>query len=305
MKILVSPLDWGLGHATRSSALVSKFLAKGDEVVLAGSGNSINMLSADFPQLRCLQLKSFSPFFFRYLPQWIAITMQVPYFVWCIAKEWQQMCKLQETEHFDLIVSDNRYGVRSSKCKNILVTHQLAPITAMWAPEWFNRLFAKCLAKLINKFDEVWVPDIKEFPNGLAGRLANPQYINIPVRTIGLLSRLKPLNNKTLNNNKINHLAIISGPEPQRTLMQKQIEKLFAKMEGTKIIFDGKHHTHSSHLAQCIENAEHIYCRSGYSTIMDIVALNKTAILIPTYGQAEQEYLCEKMQQFGFSTIKN
>lgn len=298
MKILVSPLDWGLGHSTRLSALVFQLYADGNEIVLAGSGLSLQLLTADHPTLRCMQLKSFSPFFFRHLPQWIAISVQVPWFVWCIIREWWQVRKLLSAEAFDMIVSDNRYGVRNNKCKSILLTHQLSPITAMWAPEWFNKIFAWCLAQMINRFDEVWVPDISPYPNGLAGRLANPEYISTPIRTIGLLSRLK--RPQTVSSEHIDHLAIISGPEPQRSLMQERIEKLFASLSGTKVICDGQHYTSPEYLAQCIAQAEHIYCRSGYSTIMDLVSLNKKATLMPTYGQAEQEYLCKRMQDFGF-----
>jgi len=303
MKILVSVLDWGLGHATRTSALVGRLVAEGNDVVLAGSGKSIAMLCNDYPQLRCLKLKSFSPFFFRYLPQWVAITLQVPCFLLYIFKEWWQVHKIIAKEKFDMIISDNRYGVRNKKSCSILLTHQLSPIVAMWAPEFINTLFARCLSIFINRFDEVWVPDIADFPNGLAGRLADPRFVKIKVKTIGLLSRLEKRSD--ISASVINHLAIISGPEPQRTMFENEINQIFARSIGVKKVFNGVGYISAEELSMSVQQAQQIYCRSGYSTIMDLVKMGKKAKLKPTKGQAEQEYLAERMCQFGFSKLEN
>lgn len=302
MKILISPLDWGLGHATRTSALIKQLLADGHDIVISGSGKSIKFLQSDYPYLRSIELNSFSPFFFRHAPQWIAITLQVPWFLLCQLREWIRTQRIMTNEHFDMIISDNRYGVRCTKCKSILITHQLSPITASWAPQWINTAFAWCLSIWINKFDEIWVPDIYPYPNGLAGELAKPTYIRTKIKTIGLLSRLEQYAPSNLP--PIEHLAIISGPEPQRTIMEDMIRNIFSHLDGEKIIFNGRQHTNAIELSSCIQRAKNIYCRSGYSTIMDLVKLNKTANLIATYGQAEQEYLCERMVKFGFKHIE-
>jgi predicted glycosyltransferase len=50
-------------------------------------------------------------------------------------------------------------------------------------------------------------------------------------------------------------------------------------------------HLPADELRQEIERAEWVISRCGYSTIMDLVALQKKALLIPTPAQTEQEYL--------------
>lgn len=306
MKILVAPLDWGLGHATRTSCLVGRLLKDGHEVILAGSGKSLDMLSGDYPQLDMLELKSFSPWFFRRLPQWLAITIQVPKFIYYYICEKRKTQKIADRLGIDMIVSDNRYGVRADGCRNIMVTHQLSPIAARWAPEWFNGMLAKMLSRWLNRFDEIWVPDIKPFPDGLAGRLADPRYVRTKVVTVGLLSRLNPgcevTGKETQASKEVDRLAIISGPEPQRSIMERRIKSMFDQKGGNNVILDGKHHTNPVVISALVENAKEIYCRSGYSTIMDLVKMGRTAYLTPTRGQAEQEYLCERMAELGFKS---
>lgn len=296
----MSPLDWGLGHATRTSCLVGRLLSEGHIVTLAGSGPSIKLLSDDYPELECLELRSFSPWFFRYLPQWLAIIVQVPKFVVYYLLEKNRLKHIARVRVFDMIVSDNRYGLRLDGCRNVLVTHQLSPIIAMWAPNVLNRMFGWMLARWINRFDEVWVPDDKPYPCGLVGELSNPRFIKTRVKTIGILSRLSRNVLALKDKSKIDYLAIISGPEPQRSMMEEEVRRMFGGLTGEKVILDGKSYTKPEDMSNIIERAENIYCRSGYSTIMDLIKLGKVANLLPTSGQAEQEYLCERMLSYGF-----
>ncbi|MCQ2227574.1 MAG: hypothetical protein MJZ01_06690 [Bacteroidales bacterium] len=317
MRILVSPLDWGLGHASRLSPVVQHYLSNGDEVVIAGQGRSLMLLQSDFPTLKNLQLKSFSPRFCKKAPQWLAISLQLPVFFWRIISEYRETRKIVANENIDLIISDNRYGVRSRQCKSILITHQLSPKAASWAPVWFNTVLARGIAWFANSFDEIWIPDEKPFPDGLAGDLANPRFIKTKVKTIGLLSRLKASGITTHN---ISHLAIISGPEPQRTIFENKIASLFQKKNGPKVIIRGItenqceseengikmiNSANPEQLSELISAAENIYCRSGYSTIMDLRALGRQAFLCPTPGQAEQEYLCKRMTGPNFQKLEN
>jgi predicted glycosyltransferase len=52
-------------------------------------------------------------------------------------------------------------------------------------------------------------------------------------------------------------------------------------------------HLQDEALSKAIRNAEVIVCRSGYSTLMDLYALNRKAYLLPTPGQREQIYLAQ------------
>jgi len=315
VKILVSVLDWGLGHASRTSEIVSRELAAGNEILLAGSGNSFELLKKDHPQLKTVELKSFSPWFFRYLPQWLAISIQVPKFLYYIHREKNDTERIVKEEHIEKIISDNRYGVRSASCESILITHQTYPIITSWAPQIINTIFAKALSKWINKFDKIWIPDIAPYPNGLSGKLSNCKYITVPTLTIGVLSRMN-LTTRQAGHNHIEKLAIISGPEPQRSIFERDMTKTFSDTPGKCMIIRGipqglskvqqQHniefvdHCDAQQLRNAIDNSTDIYCRSGYSTIMDLWALNKRASLNATKGQAEQEYLEKRMGKFGF-----
>jgi hypothetical protein len=108
------------------------------------------------------------------------------------------------------------------------------------------------------------------------------------------------------NDKKYFATAIISGPEPQRSLLQQKLTEVFLSWNKPCAILTGTPelvgHTQNNwvdvfpHLmdhdfVQLIQQSQHIICRSGYSTIMDLHALKKSALLIPTPGQTEQEYL--------------
>lgn len=227
--------------------------------------------------------------------------------------------RIVEKYGVDMIVSDNRYGVRSKDCKSVIITHQLSPHITSWCPRWIERFFGRCIGRLLNKFDEIWIPDIREYPDGIAGDLTKPSSnLKKKIVNIGILSRL----NKDVETlpYRIDHLAVISGPEPQRTLFEEQITKDFATLSGRRVIVSGKteegensttidengiemiSHCSTEYLSQLIKSSEHIVCRSGYSTIMDLMEMGKRGYVVPTPGQAEQEYLANRIKMFGFFT---
>lgn len=314
MKILVSALDWGLGHATRIEPIINYLEDNGHSVVIAGSGNSLQLLKRDFPNLECAELQSFSPWFFKHLPQWLAIAIQVPNFLLSIKKEYKLTQSLLNKYDIDIIISDNRYGVRSEKCKSYIITHQTSPKISSWCPHWFEKILSKRLCKYINKFDECLIPDKEPAPNGLSGILSDTQYVTTSIRYIGYLSRLSLAKGECMTNN-VKWLAIVSGPEPQRTLLEKSISNFFKQKDGRRVIIQGLANKHESntidgieYISHCsptelkslIKNADNIICRSGYSTLMDLLTLNKKALLIPTPGQAEQEYLAIRAKELDF-----
>lgn len=317
MRILVSPLDWGLGHATRSVPIIRRLLKKGHEVDIAGSGRSIALLQQEFPDLQCFELKSFSPKFFHGNAQWLAIALQVPKFLIAIFSEKRATQTLVNQRGYDAIISDNRYGVRDRRCRSILVTHQLSPRIAKHCPAFLERILAYAICGLANKFDYCLVPDIQLFPTGLVGELSRPRRLKIPIHAIGILSRLNCNEAKQITS--INWLSILSGPEPQRTIFENLILEQFKRLSGKRVIVRGvaekmEHteidgiellsHCDAPTLSTLIQNSRVIVCRSGYSTIMDLVSMKKTALLVPTPGQAEQEYLAVRMQEFGFKTCE-
>lgn len=317
MKILVSPLDWGLGHATRIVPIIRRLQKKGHTIDIAGSGKSIALLRLEFPELQCFELKSFSPRFFKSNAQWLAIAMQVPQFLFAILREKRATQKLVNQNNYDVIISDNRYGVRDSRCRSIILTHQLSPHIAKWCPKFIEKLLAFAICSLVNKFDFCLIPDIHTYPRGFVGELSQPLGLKIPMHAIGILSRLT--NTKAEEISPIDWLAIISGPEPQRTVFENLILAKFKTQTGKCVIIRGlankiEHtktddielysHCDAATLSILIQNSRTIICRSGYSTIMDLIAMEKKALLVPTPEQAEQEYLAQRMREFGFEAIE-
>lgn len=53
----------------------------------------------------------------------------------------------------------------------------------------------------------------------------------------------------------------------------------------------------STQLEQGLQESSLVLCRSGYTTVMDLVKLDKKAFFIPTPGQFEQEYLAKKLKK--------
>ena len=224
---------------------------------------------------------------------------QIPKFLKAINKENKIAKKLAKDYKVDIIISDNRYGFRSKITKNIFICHQLQII----APKLFSKTLNSINHSLINKFDFCWIPDTSETPN-LSGKLSD--YRNSGTIKIGPLSRFKtPVESKTKH--KYKFIGILSGPEPHKTKLEKILIKEFQKIEFKCAIINGKiaksknkaknidfyPHQKTQEFKSLIEQAETIICRSGYSSIMDLSILQKEAILIPTPGQTEQEYLAK------------
>ena len=252
-------------------------------------------------------------------------------FYLAIKKEHQLIEKIVEENNIDFIISDNRYGLWSKKVKSIIITHQLfvkTPVGSFFANQKIE--------KLINNFDECWIPDVENEPN-LSGDLSHQKNIKFSHRFIGPLSRFSTTERSPKKEGcggvieEYDVIVIISGPEPQRTIFENLILEqlknsqlkavvvrgLPNKIKGTGDKGQGTkdkevrkginifNHLKTEELQDFILNSKWVVARSGYSTIMDLVALGKKAILIPTPGQTEQEYLAKyHFEQGNFYTQK-
>ena len=160
---------------------------------------------------------------------------------------------------------------------------------------------------IIKKYRECWVPDFEGTIN-LTGKLGHVNHPNLKTKYIGPLSRLQ----KKLVPKKYDLLIILSGPEPQRGMLEKHLKAEIVNYNGTIIFIEGNiekeqkittigtviyyNFMNSNELEQAFNESEMVLCRSGYTTIMDLAQLRKKAFFIPTPGQYEQEYLAEKFQ---------
>lgn len=304
-KILVTPLDWGLGHATRCIPVINELLKRDCEVMLASSGDAFILLQKEFPQLKIFKLPGYNP---RYSAlngsMVLKIGAQLPKILKAIFKEHQAIEKIIHEEKINVVISDNRYGCYSKNVKSIFVTHQLNILMPdSW--KWGERCLNHFNHRQIKNFDECWIPAPPD--SFIPELLLSPS--SIKKKYIGHLSRFK----KTKDEKKYDVIAIISGPDPQRQILADKIQAQFkvsdlktllvrGSVSGTSQIRTNGNHAEVNHLLsndlnEAINQSSIVVSRSGYSTVMDLVKLNKKAIFIPTPGQTEQEHLAVELMK--------
>lgn len=289
--ILVAPLNWGLGHATRCIPIINDLIKAGKQVVLASDGPALALLKEEFPKLKAISLPSYG-IVYAHRSMVKNMLLQTPRILSAIRKEKQVTNSIVKENNIDTIISDNRYGVRSRKTKNIIICHQ---IQLQEKNQFVSRVGSFINRHWINKFDECWIPDYAD-SNSLAGNLSNAEGLK-KARYIGTLSRMT----KRVEPISRGFLVVLSGPEPARTRLENKIRDAIVGEDYLLVrgLIENSENTEpcvvsyltSSALEKEILRSEWIICRSGYTSIMDLRALGKKAILIPTPGQSEQEYL--------------
>lgn len=312
--ILVVPLDWGLGHATRCIPIIRQLLSNGYEVMLAGEGNTKILLEQEFPGLTYLYLKGYN---IRYSThKWslpFILAFQLPRLFSLVRKEHKWLQKIIKKNKIDFVLSDNRYGLYHTGIPCIFMTHQLLIKTPLG--QWFTRLIQKINYRYINRFDHCWIPDFSATDHNLSGELGHPdKKPQIPYNYIGPLSRFEANNTRE---QKGDLLILLSGPEPQRTILEnimidqlkdyKQPVLFIRGLPGNDhIISINTHVRMTDHLPACelqkeMQQASMVISRCGYSTVMDLNRLKKRSVLIPTPGQTEQEYLAGHLTRMGIA----
>lgn len=322
MKILVAPLNWGLGHASRCVPLIHRLLDEGHEVVIGGDGMSFTLLRKHFPKLRYVYLAPLDLHYSRSGNQTWAMLKAIPQLLLWRNKDRLMLKAILQEEHFDQVISDNRPGLYNKQVECIYITHQLrVKLTKTW--RWAEATASRIHARMYTRFNKVWIPDYEDINHSLAGELSHPSNLRLSRKKtefqyIGPLSRLhSPITHKP---SPINYevVAVLSGLEPQRTLLEQElIERYSGKEERVLIVQGLVNHPNTrikrgnltivpsmadAELVPALLNARHIIARSGYSTIMDLEALGLLSVgnnkplpvhieLIPTPGQPEQEYL--------------
>lgn len=306
-RVLVCPLDWGIGHATRSVPVIRTLLETNHEVIIGAGGRCLAFLRREFPELTSFDFpgtritypagKGFTwHFLFR-----------IPGLLWGIFREHRELRKIVEKYKVDLIISDHRYGCWHPSVPSVFITHQLR-IRLPRRISFLTGLLQRLNYWFINHYRECWIPDFEQHAI-LAGALSHPGKLPRNAVYIGSLSRFQrqeiPENSFQLPVYDL--LVLLSGPEPQRSILEETIMAQLLQTGLTAVVVRGlpeseemrtvNEHIHlyahldTPHLQKLIQQSFLVVCRSGYSSIMDLVTLGKRAILIPTPGQTEQEYL--------------
>ena len=310
-KILVAPLNWGLGHATRCIPVIEALIKYGFQPILAGDGDSLQLLKQEFPELKHYDLPSTEVIysekgdFLKY-----RLLSQTPKFIRAVKLEKKKTQEIHKLEKLSGIISDNRFGVRCDDVPSIYITHQIQVLSGIT-----SLISSRYHQQIISKFSECWVPDYES--NELSGELSKPGKGKLLLRYIGPLSRFA----HHPQDKKWDIVAVLSGPEPQRGILETKIKEELRSYTGQSLIIQGivesKQRKRSEgnitivnfmlhqELGDTIEQGKLILSRSGYSSVMDLYTLGAKAFFIPTPGQYEQEYLAEYLKQKGYSEFSD
>ena len=307
-KIIIAPLNWGLGHATRCVPIIKELQKSNFTPVIASDGTALQFLIKEFPSLEFFELPSYKISYGRNL-KW-SLIRKIPTIVRAVHKE---RLLIQEYIHQNPnvvgIISDNRFGCYYTKIPSVYITHQLNVLSGFLTPvtSFFHR-------RVIRKYNECWIPD--EENSVYSGKLSRSSK-NLNQKYIGVLSRFK----KQELPQDIDVLILLSGPEPNRTQLEIKLTSIFKTSSKKVYLIQGvvekiQKTTKENQLTivnfMLTKQLEHtlnlskmVICRAGYSSVLDLVSLRKKALLIPTKFQNEQEYLAKYLQQKGyFSFVK-
>jgi len=300
--VLIAPLNWGLGHATRCIPLINKCLKNGNKVIIASDGEAMDLLKKEFPQLPAEELSGYD---IRYpkkaflMPLYMLMQSRNVYK--SIKREHKETQQIVEKYAITQIISDNRYGVYHKKIPSFFLSHQLRVLSGIFTP-----ISTYIQKKLLRSFDEVWVPDYPDKKN-LSGKLSHELSLDKPIKYIGPMSRL----NKNQKPKKTDIFILLSGPEPQRSLLEKKLIQILSPTEYKIILVQGKiaekkkntqkgtikiiNYLLGEEIEGYLQSSRLVISRSGYTSIMDYHHLNLKALLVPTPGQYEQEYLAKHL----------
>ena len=310
-RILVCPLDWGIGHATRIVPVIRKLQENNAEVVIGADGQAYDFLEQYFPVLEFIRLPGPKVSYPSSGSMVWKMLVQIPKILAGIRKEHRLLQQIIRERRIDAVISDNRFGIWSKEVPSVYITHQVR----IKAPKGCG--FAEPFLSLIHwqfwkNCRECWIPDFPGEPD-LSGELGHPKKLSTKCHYIGPLSRFSSINKK---NEEVKEedgpdlLVLNSGPEPQRSIFEQIILSELKKYLEIKVVIlrglPGNNeristlpnvtlysHLPDEALASLIRSAGTIICRSGYSTLMDLACLGRGAVLVPTPGQTEQEYLAE------------
>ncbi len=296
---------------------LARKLQEHDNTIFIGAGREHQMLFRnELSDITYIDFRGFKPGYSRFVPQYFSLLLKIPVLVFHILSEHLRLKKIIRKYKIDIVISDNRFGLWNRKIKSVYVTHQLRipfpgklkifELTGIW----FHRFFIK-------KYSLCFIPDLPGEPN-LSGRLAHDVDLPENARFIGILSRFTD-RLPSPGEKKIgfpHNTLILSGPEPQRGIFRKKLIEILKNMESPAVVLEGKpdtfpeekrtgnitfyNHLSSGDMQEMIRSSNYIITRSGYTIVMELISLNRSALLIPTPGQTEQEYLAEYLSSKGW-----
>ncbi len=310
--ILVCPLDWGIGHATRCVPVIRELLNQKARVSIGADNRPLAFLKQEFPDLQFIKFPGYKFSYPANSNMALKMALQAPAILSGISRERKLLKSIIHQYNIDGVISDNRYGLSCAKIPSVFISHQLS----IRVPSYLA--FTRSLLNKINRnyiaaFDECWIPDFESEPN-LSGELSHLNPLPQNSFFIGPLSRFAvcrtdPQQNDQNEKVPYDILVILSGPEPQRSVLETLIIQQLKGIPNTAAVISGKPenkfnietndqiaifpHLETEKLNNLIRSSKLIISRPGYSTVMDLAVSGTKAIFIPTPGQTEQEYLAQ------------
>lgn len=313
--ILICPLEWGLGHAGRMIPLAGKLQQRQNNIFIGAGIEHQSLFRNELPGLTFIDFQGFKPGYSRFLPQYIALLLKTPVLFYHIIAEHFRLKRIIREHKIDIVISDNRFGLWNRKIKSVYVTHQLLiPLPEKLRYfEWIGILFQRFF---IRKYSLCFIPDLPGELN-VSGRLTHNVKLPENARFIGILSRFANSVSSHEKKTGFSHnTLILSGPEPQRGIFRQKIVEILKHQEPPTIVLEGKpgsptdvsmkgniisySHLPSDEMQKIISESKYIAARSGYTSIMELISLNCSALLVPTPGQTEQEYLARYLSAKGW-----
>ena len=311
MKIIYGICSWGLGHATRSLPVIRKLIDENNDLTIISNGRTLTLLKDELGKnIEYINMQDYPILLSANSRQFIAKSMIYwPLFIRKMQLGLSQLTKMLRTRKCDMIISDGRYDIYSKKIPSFFISHQMRIMNPLriqmleTGSEIFNLFFFK-------RFRGVIVPDYKE--DNLSGDLSHnlKRIDEEKIHYVGALSDFKKKNTKK----DIDYLISISGPEPQRTLLERRLLSQVDQLKGSIVITLGKTEkkdnlnrknikTYSfltkKKREDFLNRAKLVISRSGYSTILDLTVIGTKALMTPTPGQIEQEYLAKYHNEKG------
>lgn len=279
-------------------------------VIIAADGRPYALLEKEFPDLEMIRFPGYNVTYPESNGMTLMMIRQTPQMLSGIMKEHRTLRQIINKKQIDLVISDGRFGLWSKNIPCVYLTHQLM-VKFPGAFTMFEPLFYHWHCRVIKHYTECWIPDFHGHLN-LSGDLSHKYKAPSNAYFVGALSRFSKNPSKNSNAEKYGLLVMLSGPEPQRTIFEELvIDQLMNLPKLNTLILQGKSeettdrqladhiriisHLSTNNMNEALLSAEMILARPGYSTIMDLVTLSKRAILVPTPGQTEQEYLADKV----------
>ncbi|MBK6549951.1 MAG: glycosyl transferase family 28 [Flavobacteriales bacterium] len=299
-RILVAPLDWGLGHSTRCIPIIQRLIDRGATPIIGADNGPLALLQQEFPDLEHVRIPGITIRYAKGESQLWSMARQFPEMMRSVRAETALFDHIRKDLRLDAVISDQRFGLRSSTVPSVVITHQVFPFTPI-----AQGALRKLNVRHLSRFDRCWIMDDPEAP-GLAGELSHGASLPRNTRYIGTVSRMARHGSAVKPATPYRIVAVISGPEPHRTILDDLLTEALQRIDGQHVLVRGRPHDPNTvrlggltcvphlpgvELAEHMRNAELIVSRSGYTTLMDLVALGRSALIIPTPGQAEQEYL--------------